>query len=43
MGILSNCTLCPRRCGTDRESGKVGFCGANDKIKIARCALHFWE
>lgn len=43
MGILKSCTLCPRRCGTDRESGKVGFCGADDKIKIARCDLHFWE
>ena len=43
MEILSNCTLCPRRCGANRESGNVGFCGADDKIKIARCALHFWE
>ena len=43
MGILSKCTLCPRRCGADRESGSAGFCGATDKIKIARCDLHFWE
>ncbi|MCR4718840.1 MAG: radical SAM protein [Firmicutes bacterium] len=43
MRILSSCTLCPRRCGTDRESGKIGFCGADNTIKIARCDLHFWE
>ena len=43
MGILKSCTLCPRRCGTDRESGKIGFCGAGSQIKIARCDLHFWE
>ena len=43
MGILSNCTLCPRRCGINRESGNTGFCAASDKVKIARCALHFWE
>ena len=36
------CTLCPRKCGVDRSKG-CGFCGATDKIKIARCALHFWE
>lgn len=40
---LKNCVLCPRRCGADRANGKTGFCGASDKIKIARSALHFWE
>lgn len=30
-------------CGADRRNGKTGFCGASDKIKIARHALHFWE
>ena len=42
MDILKNCTLCPRKCGADRTKVS-GFCGATDKIKIARCALHFWE
>ncbi len=41
--LLKNCTLCPRKCGIDRTSGKSGFCGADDRIKIARAALHFWE
>lgn len=43
MSILENCTLCPRRCGVNRKSGEIGFCGADGNIKIARCDLHFWE
>lgn len=42
MSMLNNCTLCPRNCGVDRTK-TTGFCGATDKIKIARAALHFWE
>ncbi len=30
-------------CGANRKDGKIGYCGASDKVKIARCALHFWE
>lgn len=40
---LNHCTLCPRKCGADRLNGNIGFCGADDRIKIARAALHFWE
>lgn len=36
------CTLCPRRCGADRETA-FGFCGAGADLKVARAALHFWE
>ena len=36
------CTLCPRACGANRETG-VGLCGASKNMKIARAALHFWE
>lgn len=42
MDRLKNCNLCPRDCGIDRTKS-VGFCGATDKIKAARAALHFWE
>lgn len=42
MFDLKNCRLCPRNCGADRTKTS-GFCGANDKVKIARAALHFWE
>lgn len=40
--MKNGCTLCPRRCGTDRRTAP-GFCGQTDKIKIARAALHMWE
>ena len=36
------CALCPRMCGADRDSA-VGYCGAGNKIRIARAALHYWE
>ena len=41
--MYENCNLCPRKCGIDRTVGKRGACGADEKIKIARAALHFWE
>lgn len=38
------CELCPRRCGVDRSSGAVGFCGAGGSaVRISRAALHAWE
>ncbi len=40
---MSSCNLCPRQCGADRASGKLGFCGATENVKIARIAPHFWE
>lgn len=46
MGVIilniKNCSLCPRECKADRTVSK-GYCGATDKIKIARASLHFWE
>ena len=40
---MTSCTICPRRCGVDRSSGEVGYCGETADIRIARAALHFWE
>lgn len=40
---LSHCELCPRRCGVNRAAGAHGVCGADDTLKIARAALHYWE
>lgn len=40
--FLKNCTLCPRNCKKDRTVNE-GFCGAQDKIKLARAGLHMWE
>lgn len=42
MDLLSNCNLCPRKCNINRHQ-QIGFCGAKDKIKIARASLHYWE
>ncbi|MBP3704674.1 MAG: radical SAM protein, partial [Clostridia bacterium] len=36
------CTLCPRKCGVDREKA-VGYCGSGAKMHIARAKLHYWE
>jgi putative pyruvate formate lyase activating enzyme len=41
--LLTSCTLCPRKCGVNRENGEIGFCKAGAKIKAARAALHYWE
>lgn len=40
---MTICNQCPRRCGTDRSSGKTGFCGVGDQPVIARAAPHFGE
>lgn len=42
MLSINPCNLCPRECGSDRNA-ETGFCGCDDKIKVARAALHFWE
>ena len=38
-----NCNLCPRSCNADRNGGLFGYCGADNNIRIARIAPHFWE
>ncbi len=38
----TNCSLCPRRCGADRENC-VGFCGEKDTVRLAKASLHHWE
>jgi putative pyruvate formate lyase activating enzyme len=43
LNELTNCMLCPRNCGVDRTSGKVGFCKSGSSIKVARVSLHDWE
>ncbi len=40
---MTDCTLCPRNCHADRENGHLGYCGVDDRIRIARYAPHFWE
>ncbi len=42
---LSNspCNLCPRECLVERKFGQAGYCLSDDRIFIARAALHMWE
>ena len=41
--LLDHCTLCPRLCGVNRNSGARGFCGAGSAVRVARTMLHRWE
>ena len=41
--LLNHCTLCPRRCGVNRNAGARGFCGAGRTVRVARTMLHAWE
>ncbi len=40
---LSNCRLCPHKCGVNRLEGKKGICHCDNKVKIALASLHFYE
>ena len=42
MISLYKCNLCPRNCNVNRSVEK-GFCGAKDKMVVARFSLHKWE
>ena len=38
----TKCNLCERKCNINRYE-KIGVCGANNKLKVARATLHYWE
>lgn len=38
-----SCSLCPRKCGVNREMNMRGFCGETSQLRVGRAALHFWE
>ena len=40
---LDNCTICPHKCGINRNSGKVGRCKSKDTVKIALYSVHNFE
>lgn len=40
--MSTECRLCPRECGVDREQG-LGFCKMPAVPYVARAALHAWE
>lgn len=39
----SHCTLCPRKCGVNRNTGQTGRCHETADLFAARAALHYWE
>ncbi len=41
--LFDKCMLCPRCCDVNRNKGELGFCKAENKIKIAKAYLHMWE
>ena len=43
MFDMTNCRMCPRKCGADRTSGIAGVYKTDDKIYISRAAPHYWE
>ena len=40
---LDNCTICPHKCGANRNKEIVGRCKCNNKIKIALASIHHYE
>ena len=40
---LIKCELCPFRCKVNRLNGEIGRCGCNDKIRIDKYQLHYFE
>ncbi|MBP7056641.1 MAG: radical SAM protein [Candidatus Omnitrophica bacterium] len=40
---LSRCAICPRRCGVNRLSGKLGYCRAGSKAKVYSFMQHHGE
>lgn len=40
---ISPCNLCPRECLARRNEGQAGYCLSDDRIFVARAALHMWE
>ena len=41
--LLSNCNVCPRRCGANRMKGETGFCRSGSLPRVASYNLHFGE
>ena len=43
MKCSTACTLCPRRCGVNRNAGDLGACGVDARPKVAAVSIHPWE
>ena len=42
LSEYSNCLLCPRKCGVDRNVVS-GYCREKSTLHVSRAALHMWE
>lgn len=40
---LAECTLCPRKCGVNRQAGERGYCGIGGLAEVASYGSHFGE
>ncbi len=43
LGRLSECDICPRKCGVDRAGGEFGVCGIGFRARVASFGPHFGE
>lgn len=45
MALYHDCRLCPRECRVNRctRGGKRGFCGEDDRVRVAFIGAHFGE
>ena len=41
--ILQNCHFCSRRCGVNRASGKLGYCGCGNAMAVSSIFAHLGE
>ena len=41
--MMTECSLCPRKCGANRLEGERGFCGASSRLEISSYHPHFGE
>jgi putative pyruvate formate lyase activating enzyme len=42
-GILTSCTLCPRKCLVNRTRGELGFCRLTDGVTVSHALPHYGE
>ncbi len=41
--VLSECSLCPRKCRVNRLEGELGACRVDARPKVAAMSIHPWE
>lgn len=40
---LNKCNICPHECRVNRNIGNVGVCLADNKVKLAKVCMHYFE